>query len=207
MGKQRESPQQPRPGLEAEMRRVQNRGTRNTRMAYHKTSRSRNRSGTDRQGRQSNKSSAHRAALHASIKTLVVDIGGTGIKAMVVNEIGEPAGERVRLPTPKRKTPSSVLKTISRLAKYAGRFHRVSVGFPGTIRNGVVLGAANLAPAWKHFNLINALAKILRKKPIRTANDADMQGYGAIFRPGSRTGPDLGHRRGIVVIRGWATRP
>lgn len=121
---------------------------------------------------------------HGAIRTLVVDIGGTGIKAMVVNEIGEPIGERVRLPTPKRKTPPSVLKTIRRLAKLSGRFHRVSVGFPGTIRNGVILTATNLAPAWKHFNLIAALGKILRKKPVRAANDADVQGYGAISGKG-----------------------
>lgn len=121
---------------------------------------------------------------HEPIRTLVVDIGGTGIKAMVVNEIGEPIGERVRLPTPKRKTPPSVLKTIRRLAKLSGRFHRVSVGFPGTIRNGVVLDAVNLAPAWKHFNLIAALGKVLRKKPVRAANDADVQGYGAISGKG-----------------------
>jgi polyphosphate glucokinase len=121
---------------------------------------------------------------HEPIKTLVVDIGGTGIKAMIVNEVGEPIGERLRLPTPKRKTPPTVLKTINRLAKLSGRFHRVSVGFPGTIRNGVVLSAVNLAPAWEHFNLIAALGKMLRKKPIRAANDADVQGYGAISGKG-----------------------
>lgn len=103
---------------------------------------------------------------------------------MVVNEVGEPIGERLRLPTPKRKTPGSVLKTIQRLAKLSGRFHRISVGFPGTIRNGVVLDAVNLDPSWKHFNLIAALGKVLRKKPVRAANDADVQGYGAISGKG-----------------------
>lgn len=121
---------------------------------------------------------------HEPIKTLVVDIGGTGIKSMIVNEVGEPIGERLRLPTPKRKTPPSVLKTIHRLAKLSGRFHRVSVGFPGTIRNGVILDAVNLNPSWKHFNLIAALGKTLRKKPVRAANDADVQGYGAISGKG-----------------------
>ncbi len=153
-------------------------------MPKKKLSMSRNSAGTDGQGRQPPLASAHQVSSHASIKTLVIDIGGTGIKAMVVNEIGEPMGERMRLPTPRRKTPPSVLRTVTRLAKQAGRFHRVSVGFPGTIRNGVVLGAANLAPAWNHFNLINALSKVLRKKPVRAANDADVQGYGAISGEG-----------------------
>jgi polyphosphate glucokinase len=137
-------------------------------------------------GQQSKESSVAegQTSIHAPVKTLVVDIGGTGIKAMVVNEIGEPMGERVRLPTPSRGTPQGVLKVIGRLAKQAGTFHRVSVGFPGTIRNGVVSGAPNLHPAWKHFNLPKALRKFLRKKPIRAANDADVQGYGAISGKG-----------------------
>jgi polyphosphate glucokinase len=115
---------------------------------------------------------------------LVIDIGGTGIKALVVNEIGEPVGERVRVPTPRRKKPEDVINAIKVLAKQAGPFHRVSVGFPGIVRNGVVSGAVNLSPAWEHFHLTKALNKMLRKKPVRAANDADVQGFGAISGKG-----------------------
>lgn len=118
------------------------------------------------------------------IRTLVIDIGGTGIKALVVNEIGEPVGERVRLPTPRRNTPQEVMKAIRLLAKQAGPFHRVSAGFPGIVRNGVVSGAVNLDPAWEHFHLTRALNKMFRKKPVRAANDADVQGLGAISGKG-----------------------
>lgn len=153
-------------------------------MAKHKSSRPANTTQSARNASPSNGSVETPVPRHEPIKTLVVDIGGTGIKSMIVNEIGEPIGERLRLPTPKRKTPPSVLKIIHRLAKLSGRFHRVSVGFPGTIRNGVVLDAVNLDPSWKHFNLIAALGKTLRKKPVRAANDADVQGYGAISGKG-----------------------
>lgn len=153
-------------------------------MAKQSSARSRKTPPSPRQPVTSNGSAGPVELHHEPIRTLVVDIGGTGIKAMVVNEVGEPIGERVRLPTPARKTPRSVLKTIGRLAKLSGRFHRVSVGFPGTIRNGVISDAVNLAPAWKHFNLIAALGKIMRRKPIRAANDADVQGYGAISGKG-----------------------
>ena len=129
-------------------------------------------------------SSALQSDPHKPIRTLVIDIGGTGIKALVVNEIGEPVGERVRVPTPRRKKPEDVIKAIKVLAKQAGPFHRVSVGFPGIVRNGVVSGAVNLSPAWEHFHLTKALNKMLRKKPVRAANDADVQGFGAISGKG-----------------------
>jgi polyphosphate glucokinase len=117
------------------------------------------------------------------IRTLVIDMGASGIKALVVNEIGEPLGKRVRMPTPRRSTPAEVMKVIRRLAKQAGRFHRVSVGFPGVVRNGVVSEATNLDPAWEHFNLTKALNHLFRK-PVRAANDADVQGLGAISGKG-----------------------
>ena len=120
----------------------------------------------------------------SSIRTLVIDVGGTGIKALVVNENGEPVGGRVRMPTPKRSTPQLMMRIIQRLARKAGRFHRVSVGFPGIVRNGVISGAVNLDPAWEHFHLTKALHKLFRKKPVRAANDADIQGFGAISGKG-----------------------
>lgn len=119
-----------------------------------------------------------------SIRTLVIDIGGSGIKALIVNENGEPVGDRLRMPTPKRSTPQQMMRIIKLLAKKAGRFHRVSVGFPGIVRNGVVSGAVNLDPAWEHFHLTKALHKLFRKKPVRAANDADIQGFGAISGKG-----------------------
>lgn len=120
---------------------------------------------------------------HKPIRTFVVDIGATGIKAMVLNEIGEPIKERKRVPTPRSGKPEDVIEAIAKLAGQVGPFHRISVGFPGVVRSGVVGGAVNLAPQWKDFNLAKALeAKF--KKPIRVANDADVQGFGAISGKG-----------------------
>lgn len=124
------------------------------------------------------------ANVHQPIRTLVVDIGGTGIKALVVNEIGEPVGERVRVPTPRRKKPDDVINAIKALARRAGPFHRVSIGFPGIVKNGVVSGAVNLDSTWEHFHLTKTLHKVFRKKPVRAANDADIQGFGAISGKG-----------------------
>ncbi|HEX2056031.1 MAG TPA: ROK family protein [Nitrospiraceae bacterium] len=128
-------------------------------------------------------SSAPPAAPHKPIRTLVVDIGGTGIKAMVLNEIGEPIKERKRIPTPRSGRPDDVIAAIRKLAKELGPFHRVSVGFPGVVRSGVVGETANLASEWKDFNLTKALESKF-KKPVRAANDADVQGFGAISGKG-----------------------
>ena len=65
------------------------------------------------------------------LKTLAIDIGGTGIKAIVLDEQGKPVTERGRLKTPRPATPRSVLAIIKTLAKQQGVFDRVSVGFPG----------------------------------------------------------------------------
>lgn len=122
-------------------------------------------------------------APHKPIRTLVVDIGGTGIKAMVLNEIGEPINERNRIPTPRNGKPEDVIKAIEKLAKDAGPFQRISVGFPGVVRGGVVADAVNLARHWEDFNLAKALETTF-KKPVRVANDADVQGFGAISGKG-----------------------
>ena len=114
-----------------------------------------------------------------TIKTLSIDIGGTGTKTIILDEKGAPITERGRLPTPQPATPKAILGVIGQLAKGQGSFDRVSVGFPGVIRHGVVFTAPNLDPSWSGFNLVAGLTRLL-KKPVRAANDADVQGFGAI---------------------------
>ena len=113
------------------------------------------------------------------MKTLAIDIGGTGVKAIVLDEDGTPLTERGRIPTPRPATPKAILGVIGQLAKGQGSFDRVSVGFPGVIRHGVVSTAPNLDSSWSGFNLVAGLTRLLRK-PVRAANDADVQGFGAI---------------------------
>jgi len=118
-----------------------------------------------------------------SIRTLAVDIGGSGIKVIVLDEAGTPLNERSRVETPNPAKPDAVINAIAQLASTQGEFDRVSVGFPGVIRGGVTETAANLDPEWIGFNLANALSQLLGK-PVRVANDADVQGLGAISGQG-----------------------
>ena len=112
-------------------------------------------------------------------RTLAVDIGGTGIKTIVLDAAGKPITERIRVDTPRPATPKAVLAAIGELARQQGTYDRVSVGFPGVVRKGVTETAWNLGRSWIGFDLDRALTKILGK-PVRACNDADVQGLGVI---------------------------
>ena len=116
-------------------------------------------------------------------RTLVVDIGGTGIKAALINDLGRPVGQRIRRETPPSGMPGEVMDVIIALAKHLETFDRVAVGFPGVVIDGIVKQAPNLAPEWQDFNIAEVLEARL-KKPVRVANDADVQGYGVISGKG-----------------------
>ncbi|MGE5102593.1 MAG: ROK family protein, partial [Deltaproteobacteria bacterium] len=77
-------------------------------------------------------------------------------------------------------TPNRLVKIIVDLTEHLPRYDRVSVGFPGVVRGGVILTAANLGDAtFARFNLGRALTRALGA-PVRVCNDADMHGFGAI---------------------------
>lgn len=113
------------------------------------------------------------------IRTLTVDIGGSGLKVLVLNEVGQALTERSRIETPQPPKPDAVIDAIALLAAGQGEFQRVSVGFPGVVRGGITETAVNLDPDWMGFNLAAALSQRLGK-PVRVANDADVQGLAAI---------------------------
>ena len=111
--------------------------------------------------------------------TLAIDIGGSGLKAMLLDGNGKPVSERQRVPTPAIPTPELVLKGLDELVKLLPGFDRVSAGFPGVIKHGITYTAVNLHPAWMNFPFQKELEKRW-KKPARVANDAAIQGYGAV---------------------------
>ena len=116
------------------------------------------------------------------LRTLAVDIGGSGIKAMLLDMVGNPLSDRQRLKTPQPAKPEEVIDTILTLAEQQA-FDRVSVGFPGVVQNGVIKTAVNLHKDWLHYDLATSLTQLL-SKPVKVANDADIQGFGAISGKG-----------------------
>ena len=114
------------------------------------------------------------------IRTLAIDVGGSHLKASVVDEAGHLLTEPVRVDTPVGSTPRAIVETLVRLVKPLGTYDRVSVGFPGVVRDGRVLSAPNLGnDGWAGFDLAKGLTKALGK-PVRVANDADVQGLAVI---------------------------
>lgn len=111
--------------------------------------------------------------------TLAVDIGGSGLKVMLLDAAGKPLSERERAPTPAIPTPRAVLKALDSMVAKLPRFDRISVGFPGVTKKGITYTAVNLHPRWMNFHLAEEVTR-LWKKPARVANDAAVQGYGAI---------------------------
>ena len=120
---------------------------------------------------------------HQSPVTLTIDIGGTGIKMMELDASGKPVTERLRALTPPAPTPAKVLGLLMQMREQMPDFDRVSVGFPGVVKNGVTMVAHNLHPDWANFPLQETLQKDF-KKVVRVANDASVQGYGAVYGKG-----------------------
>jgi polyphosphate glucokinase len=111
--------------------------------------------------------------------TFAIDVGGTGIKGILLDDRGKPISERIRLETPQPATPEKVIAALDGIAEKLKTFDRVSVGFPGVVKQGATLTAHNLNPQWVGFELEKVLARHWRK-PTRVCNDAAVQGYGAI---------------------------
>jgi polyphosphate glucokinase len=117
-------------------------------------------------------------------RTLTIDIGGTGLKASVIDDTARMLTERVRVPTPVGASPQTIVSVLAKLVGPLGTFERVSVGFPGVVRAGRVLTAPNLGnESWNGFELALALQAALGK-PVRIANDADLQGLAVIAGKG-----------------------
>jgi len=115
-----------------------------------------------------------------SLNTLAIDIGGSGLKAGVVDASGASIGERVRVDTPHGSPPEAIVALLANLVRDLPPSDRVSIGFPGVVRGGVVRTAPNLGhPDWNGFDLGAAMNAAL-SKPVRIANDADVQGLGVI---------------------------
>ncbi len=137
--------------------------------------------------------------MKSSANTLCVDIGGTGVKLIVLDPTGSELCDRQRQETPHPATPESILGVIQELTSKVPEFDRVAVGFPGVISNGIIETAANLDTHWLGINLAAQLEQRL-KKPTRVANDADVQGYGCVSGEGVEMVLTLGTGMGSALF-------
>ncbi len=157
------------------------------------------------------------------VMTLSIDVGGSGLKASVVNAQGVMETERVRMDTPypcppERLVESLVEVTAPLLGSHAS-VHRVSVGFPGLVRIGHVIEVPSLsrptysgerdhelAEAWLGFDLAHALAQAFQL-PTKVVNDADMQGCAVVKGHGLEFVMTLGTGVGTALFNDGALLP
>ena len=126
--------------------------------------------------------------------TLAVDVGGTGLKASVLDAKGAMVADRVKIATPYPLPPDKLIASLKRLVAPLPTAARASVGFPGMVRDGVVRsipshltttggpGTAidpNVVTLWERFDLAGALSKEFGI-PTKAANDADIQGAAVV---------------------------
>jgi polyphosphate glucokinase len=131
-------------------------------------------------------------------RTLAIDIGGTGLKAMVLAPDGAALGERVRVPTPRPATPPALLAALWQLIEPLAPYDRVSVGFPGVVIDGVIKTAPNLDPSWAELDLARVITE-QTARPTRVLNDAGVQGYGVIAGKGVEMVVTLGTGMGCAL--------
>jgi polyphosphate glucokinase len=146
--------------------------------------------------------------------TLAIDIGGTGLKASVLDSAGKLVADRVRVVTPYPCTTKALVEALAGLVAPLPSFDRVSVGFPGVVRKGVVLTAPHfvtktgapgeppvpkLLSAWTGFDLASALGSLFGH-PVRVCNDADLQGLDVVSGSGLEFVVTLGTGVGTALF-------
>jgi polyphosphate glucokinase len=131
---------------------------------------------------------------------LAIDVGGSHIKATILNPAGEGQMDYKRVVTPEKATPASVVGTILELVRDLKDYDRVSVGFPGYVRNGVVYTAPNLGSEyWGKIDLGQQVSNAL-SRPVRLVNDADQLGLGVVSGKGFELAVTLGTGFGTAVL-------
>jgi polyphosphate glucokinase len=139
---------------------------------------------------------------------LAVDVGGTGLKAAVIDETGKLLADRVRVPTPHPCPPAVFVETLAGMVSGLPSFDRISIGFPGVVRDGHVLTAPNLGTEdWAGFGLVDAVSAKLGGHPARMINDAEMQGFGIVKGEGLELVVTLGTGCGTALFRGGELMP
>jgi len=138
--------------------------------------------------------------IKASPKILSIDIGGSHVKATILNDKGELQMAYDKTPTPMPSTPENMLDAIKKLVKDFPHYDLISVGFPGYVKRGVIKTAPNLGnEAWEDFDLSKELENKLGK-PARVVNDADMQGLGLVSGKGLEMVVTLGTGFGTALL-------
>ncbi|NBU23196.1 MAG: ROK family protein [Actinobacteria bacterium] len=119
-------------------------------------------------------------------KAIGIDIGGTGIKAALVDtKKGILASERIRIETPHGGEPDAIAKACQEIVEKLDEKGNRSIGicFPAVVKHGHTQSAANVSKRWIGLDAHELFSHAL-KRQVHVLNDADAAGvaemkYGA----------------------------
>ena len=141
-------------------------------------------------------------------RILAFDIGGSHLKAALIDANGRMLSDKLRVKTPMPCPPAVLIRALVDLVQPLPAHDRIAIAFPGRIWHGRVLTAPNLGgAAWENFDLARALSKRLGGAPARIVNDAEMQGLGVIKCKGIEFILTLGTGAGTGLFRDGELMP
>ncbi len=123
-----------------------------------------------------------------------VDIGGTGIKAGIVDlDQGVLASDRIRVPTPQGASPADVLLAVREVLttlEVADSDLPLGVAFPAIVKRGRTMSAANVSKEWIGFEAEKFFEEGL-ERGIAFVNDADAAGVAEVRHGAARDAAGL----------------
>ncbi len=143
---------------------------------------------------------------------LAVDIGATTIKIGLVDAGGQLVNQVVRLATPYPCSPSRLVGVVAREIEDSG-CAKVGVGFPGALRDGLVIEPGNLSrpngftspidpelhEEWLQTDLNDLFCKATGQD-VRVVNDATLAALGCCTGRGRELVFTLGTGFGIALV-------
>lgn len=128
--------------------------------------------------------------------TIGIDIGGTGIKAAIVNVVtGEFASEKIKVATPAGAFPGDVARVCHDLVEKLDPQGTLPVGlcFPFVVVDDVARSASNVDASWIGLK-VGDLMEATMERRVHVANDADAAGF-AEYKFGAAKGHE-----GLVLV-------
>ena len=144
-----------------------------------------------------------------------LDIGGSTLKSMLIDQSGEPAGPMVEIPScvqeGYRRTFCQLEESLRLLSEQSGihpdAIRAVGLDVPAPCSNGVIWGKSNLSEDWVGTNIEQEFSKVIGK-PVMMTNDGNAAAFGEWLYRKEREGgllfvaPGTGLGGGLVLPGG-----
>ncbi len=111
------------------------------------------------------------------MEVLGIDIGGTGIKANIVNaKSGKLKAEKWKVKTPSPATPEAIIESLEGIIDHFDwKGEKVGICFPAVIKHGVSMTATNIDAQFINYDINKHFSEALKSK-VHVINDADAAG-------------------------------